>query len=183
MVLKTAPVHGRAMASLRRLAVTVLLALLSPTAANAEQPPTLAVLPFEIHDNSGEVGTTKDRAAMLSGLTRSVAEKLKAAGLYRPVAQSRVDAAVAAEAPGTYLRQCNGCERDIAKRVGADQVLIAWIFRMSSLVLSLHVVVKDVGTGEVLYARVFDFRGDNETAWEHAAKAMVQAMKKSRNGS
>jgi hypothetical protein len=94
------------------------------------------------------------------------------------VEPDRVAKAVAAANPGTYLRRCNGCERDIAKSVGADRVMIGWLFKMSTLVMSLHVVVKDVATGNVIYAQTFDFRGDNETAWQRAADYMVEALRK-----
>lgn len=136
----------------------------------------LAVLPIEIADNSGEAGAADRHKAMLAGLTRVVSEKLAASGLYEVVPQERVAEAVAAENPGTYLRACNGCERDIAKRAGADRVMMAWIFKMSSLVLTLHVVIKDVATGDVVFTHAFDFRGDNEKAWTRAAEYMVGTL-------
>lgn len=136
----------------------------------------LAVLPVEIADNSGESGAADRHKAMLTGLTRVVNEQLAASGLFEVVPQERVAEAVAAENPGTYLRACNGCERDIAKRVGADRVMMVWIFKMSSLVLTLHVVIKDVATGDVVFAHAFDFRGDNEKAWQRAGKYMVATL-------
>jgi Protein of unknown function (DUF2380) len=140
--------------------------------------PVLAVLPFEIEDTSGEVGPN-NHDAMLTSLTRFVREDLAAAGSYDVVDGARVEQAVAAKDPGTYLRACNGCELDIAKSVGADRVMIGWLFKMSTLVMSLHVVVKDVSTGGIVYAKTFDFRGDNETAWKRAADYMVAALSKS----
>jgi len=146
--------------------------------ADTPQPHRLAVLPFEIDDNSGEAGAATRHDAMLASITREVAQKIEADKLYDVVPPARVAEAVAAANPGTYLRQCNGCERDIARSVGADRVMIGWIFKMSSLVLSLHVVVKDVATGKVLYAHAFDFRGDDQRAWTRAADYMVAALKR-----
>lgn len=146
--------------------------------AEETQRPVLAVLPFEIDDNSGEVGGPDRHDAMLADLTRFVRQDIAAAGIYDVVDAARVRRAVAAENSGTYLRMCNGCERDIAKSVGADRVMIGWIYKMSSLVLSLHVVVKDVATGKLLYVKTFDFRGDNETSWKRAAGYMARALEK-----
>jgi hypothetical protein len=146
--------------------------------AEARSSVTLAVLPFEIDDNSGEVGAPARHDAMLAELTRFVGARIAAAGVFDLVEPERVAKAVATANPGTYLRRCNGCERDIAHSVGADQVLIGWLFKMSTLVMSLHVVVKDVATGNVIYAQTFDFRGDNETAWQRAADYMVEALRK-----
>ncbi len=47
---------------------------------------------------------------------------------------------------------------------------------MSSLVLTLHIVVKDTVTGKIVFARAFDFRGDNERAWRHAAGNFVRSL-------
>ena len=81
---------------------------------------------------------------------------------------------------GTHLRRCNGCELDIAKRVDARYVLIGWIYKVSTLVLTLHVDIKDVETGKPVYARVFDFRGDNERAYAHAGRTLVRSLKEER---
>jgi Protein of unknown function (DUF2380) len=171
----------------RLIAATLLLgaglaiALGAASIARAEEdaPQTLAILPFEIDDNSGEVGSPHRHDAMLAALTRIVGEEIEAAHAYKVVRQALVDKAVAAENSGTYLRSCNGCELAIGRRAGADKVMIGWIFKMSSLVLTLHVAIEDVATGKQVYARAFDFRGDNEKAWRRAAKYMVGTLAKS----
>ncbi len=164
------------------LAVGLGIALAWAPAGRADNPPRvrLAVLPFEINDTSGEIGSPNRHEVLLAHLTRFVGERISALGTFDVLDQARVDAAVAAVNPGTYLRGCNGCELDIAKRVGADRVMIGWLFKMSTLVLSLHVVVKDVPTGTIVYAKTFDFRGDNETAWKRAADYMVEFISKGR---
>jgi uncharacterized protein DUF2380 len=162
------------------LAVALLLAVWAVPAGQALAKPAkqIAVLPFEIHDNSGEVGANQ-HDEMLVRLTSFIAKKIDEAGVFDVVDQGRVDKAVAAEDSGTYLRACNGCELDIAKSAGADYVMIGWLFKMSTLVMSLHVVVKDATTGGIVYAKTFDFRGDNEKSWTRAADYMVGALSRS----
>jgi hypothetical protein len=138
--------------------------------------PSLAVLPFEIEDTSGEVGPANRHDAMLGRLTSVVGEQIAASKLYDVVPEAQVREAVGAVNSGTFLRRCNGCEVDIAKRVGARYVLIGWIYKVSTLVLTLHIDIKDVTTGKPIYARVFDFRGDNERAYQHAAKIFVRSL-------
>jgi hypothetical protein len=155
-----------------------LAATLSPAqAAEQRASPSLVVLPFEIEDTSGEVGPANRHDAGLSRLTTLVREEIAAAQLYRVVPQDATDKAVAAVNSGTFLRNCNGCELDIARRAGADDVLIGWIYKVSTLVLSQHIEIKDAATGKILYARAFDFRGDNEPAYAHAAKTLVRSLK------
>jgi len=138
---------------------------------------TLAVLPFEIEDTSGEVGPANRHDAMLSRTTALVRDQIAAAQLYSVVPGNLTEQAVAAVNSGTFLRRCNGCEIDIAKRLGARYVLIGWIYKVSTLILTLHIDIKDVTTGKPVYARVFDFRGDNERAYTHAAKTLVRSLK------
>lgn len=145
-------------------------------------PQTLAVLPFEIHDTSGEAGSPTRYDAMLAALTQLVGEKIEAARLYRVVPQPRIDSAVADVNSGTFLRSCNGCELDIARRAGADAVLIGWFWKVSTLIGTLHVEIKDVASGRTVYVRVFDFRGDNEKAWRRAAEFMVGTLRQSGAG-
>jgi hypothetical protein len=136
----------------------------------------LAVLQFEIEDTSGE-GTPAHRADMLTAITRFAAEEITAAGLYDTVAQPEVDDASRAAAARTYLRNCNGCELDIARQTGASRVMIGWIGKTSTLVGALHIQIKDTATGDIVYNRTFDFRGDNETAWRRAVKYMTETLR------
>ena len=55
-------------------------------------------------------------------------------------------------------------------------MLIGWVYKVSTLVLTLHIDIKDVETGKPVYARVFDFRGDNERAYAHAVKILVRSL-------
>ena len=107
---------------------------------------------------------------MLAALTRFVGERIAGAGTYTVIPQPRVDEAVAAVNSGTYLRNCNGCELDIARRAGADRVMIGWFWKVSTLLGTLHIEIKDASSGKTVYARVFDFRGDTEAAWQRAVE-------------
>jgi hypothetical protein len=165
----------------RALAVTlgIALAIVGIQASKAAEPAdlkTLVVLPFEIQDTSGEVGPADRHDAVLGRLTALVRTEIASRHLYRVESKSRTDLAVAAVNPSTFLRNCNGCEIEIAKDLRADCVLIGWIYKMSTLILALHVDVKDVTTSKTIYARVFDFRGDNEEAYAHAVKVLVRSL-------
>lgn len=161
------------------LALGLAAAMIGPTPVAAkDEAPTIAVLPFEIEDTSGEVGPPDRHDAMLKGVTRAVSDKIEAKGLYRVVPADKVANAIAEVDPGTALRGCNGCEFDIAKIAGGDFVMIGWFYKVSTLVGTLHIIVKDVATGGTVYAHVFDFRGDNEEAWQRAADYMIRSLAK-----
>jgi hypothetical protein len=111
---------------------TVALVVSSVVAIAGEAPrPKLAILPLEINDTSGEVGTSGERQErMLEALTNFLGERIGRTGLYDVIPQSRVAEAVRAVNSGTYLRSCNGCELDIGRRAGAEQVMIGWIWKV-----------------------------------------------------
>jgi Protein of unknown function (DUF2380) len=158
----------------------ILSALLMPWhSGNAEgtKLEILAVLPFEIEDNSGEIDPPDRHQFMLAALTEAISRELSGAQLYAIVPHESVTAAIAAVNPGTYLHNCNGCEIDIAKRTGAQRVLVGWIFKMSTLIGTLHIDIKDVTTGRTVYSRAFDFRGDDQRAWDRAAKVFAEELK------
>ena len=75
-----------------------------------------------------------------------------------------------------YLHDCNGCDLDLGKQLGADQVLVAWVDRVSGLILSLTYEIHDVATGQITARKSFSFRGDNDNSWTHAIDYMVRDL-------
>ena len=78
-----------------------------------------------------------------------------------------------------YLHDCNGCDLDIGRQLEADQVLVAWVNRVSGLILTLTYEIHDVATGQVTARKSFDFRGDNDAAWTHAIDYLVRDQQES----
>jgi hypothetical protein len=60
-------------------------------------------------------------------------------------------------------------------------VLVAWVNRVSALILTLTYEIHDVATGQIAARKSFDFRGDNDAAWTHAINYMVRDLKESRS--
>jgi len=80
-----------------------------------------------------------------------------------------------------YLHKCNGCEIDIALELGADQVLVAWVHRVSQLILSITYEIREVPSGRPLKRKAFDFRGDNDAGWSRAVTYMVKDLAESQS--
>jgi hypothetical protein len=92
------------------------------------------------------------------------------------VSQDEVNEVVDAAQLGTDIHNCNRCEYDLALALDADKVMIGWIYKMSILILTMHIEVKDVASGKTLISKAYDFRGDNEKAWLRAGKYMVRDL-------
>lgn len=167
------------------------LALAAFTAATAAavpdantQPPAapsqLAVLDVELSGDLGGPEFSAEHEARLKMASTRLRESLSRSGLYKVVdtapAQHAIDQL---KSQHLYLHECNGCDLDVGRQLGADQVLVAWVNRISGLILTLSYEIHDVATGRVTARKSFDFRGDNDVAWTRAIDYMVRDMKES----
>jgi hypothetical protein len=142
----------------------------------AAQRERIAILPFEIVDNTPVPGGEARNEQMLDKLTLYVAQSVDEAGIFHVVPQDAVEDVVDSAQLGTYIRTCNRCEYDLAKQVAGDKVMTGWIYKMSILILTMHIEIKDVASEQTLIKKAYDFRGDNEKAWLRAAKYMVRDL-------
>jgi hypothetical protein len=143
-------------------------------------PSKLVVLDVELSGDLGGPELAPEHQARLQLATAKLRESLSRTGLYQLVdstpARSTLDEL---RSRYLYLHDCNGCDLDIARQLGADQVLVAWVNRVSALILSLTYEVHDVTTGQITARKSFGFRGDNDTSWTRAIDYMVRDLDES----
>ncbi|MGX5664332.1 DUF3280 domain-containing protein [Rhizobium daejeonense] len=60
---------------------------------------------------------------------------------------------------------CYGCELRMAERLGADYVLVGEVQKVSNLILSINLVLREVKTGEALRALAVDIRSNTDVSW------------------
>lgn len=169
------PTRSSANSAICTVISLILLLFVSPCFA-AQELEKLVVLPFEIVDNTPAPGSEERHAKMLGEMVRSVSEQIDKAGIYQVVSQKQVDDTVADAHLGTDIHTCNHCEIDLAKQLGGDKVMVGWIYKMSLLILTLHIEVKDVASDRTIVSKAYDFRGDNDKAWRRAAQYMVRDL-------
>jgi hypothetical protein len=150
----------------------------STAAAPGGPRPKLVILDLEL---SGDLGGPEFKAEHETRLRMESArlrQELAASGLYQVLdnapAQAQIDKLKSQQ---LYLHDCNGCDLDIGRQLGADQVLVAWVNRVSGLILTLTYEVDDVASGQIADRKSYDFRGDNDSAWTHAIVYMVRDLK------
>jgi hypothetical protein len=146
----------------------------------AAQPPTIAVLDFEIEDDTvaqggvSDVPAQKRRLDLVATITR---QGLAEGGALDVVDNGPAEALIARTRALQALHTCNGCELDIALALGADLVLVGWVQKVSNLILNLNAGIKDVGTGRTLLVRSVDMRGNTDTSWARAARRLAQEIR------
>lgn len=112
-------------------------ATLSTSAAEAaEGRARVLVLDIELVDTSheGEHPAHADRLDMVSRHLRALLDEPGTLEILGPVGG------------GERIRACNGCEVEIARKAGADFVLTGYVHKVSTLILSVTLTVKDVAT-------------------------------------
>jgi hypothetical protein len=143
----------------------------------------LLVLDFEILDTSGEpVDHRAEHARRLRLIRDSIAQQLADGEFFAIVDRQAVRVELDAILARQYLRTCNGCELDLARHASADLVMLGNFNKVSTLIGSMEIAIKDANTGGIAYARTFDFRGDTDAAWLRAAQFFVEELRRSAGG-
>lgn len=161
-----------------RMAAIAILTLLS-LQAWAEPPRKIAVMDCEILDdtriyNTAEVNEAQDKRLKL--ITEELKSEFSKRGLYEVVDSASVSDRIEAVESRETFYGCNGCEVQIAKDIQADRVAICWVQKVSNLILNINIQVKDVGTGEVVYGKSVDLRGNTDTSWLRGIRYMVDSI-------
>ncbi|GBD44380.1 hypothetical protein HRbin40_01866 [bacterium HR40] len=153
---------------LRPVAI-VLLFLLAPFPAFAADGMRMAVFPVEFVNTSLEP-TRDDERVRLAAFDRQLRSALEARG-YAIVDTTPVAAEMARYAS---LRECNGCELGLARRLGAELVALAWVQKVSNLILEITVRIGEVETGKLLHAGSVSIRGNTDESWAHGLRYLLR---------
>jgi hypothetical protein len=157
--------------------VAVASVLLAAISAQAADKPTLLILPLDMVDTSGEIPShAQEHEDRLLALAQYLSKALGEDGDYAIVDPTPIRATIDKARATQFLGECNGCERDFAKLVHADRVLIGGIDKVSTLIGSLRLSIIDVATGQRIFSRVLSFRGDTDEAWQHASRFFVRDL-------
>ncbi len=157
-------------------AFSLLFYLLVTAGAVAEAraaPARLAVFDIELIDMSqeGEAGVRADQTRRLALASEELRALLRASNQVEIVDLAPEAKLIERQAP---LHKCNGCEEEIAKKLGADLALVGTLQKTSNLILSFAITIKDVQTGKAVKAGQVDIRGNNDEMWLRGIRWVVR---------
>jgi hypothetical protein len=147
----------------------VLLVLVLAGAAPASAAERLAFFGFEFINTSLEP-TRPDETARLATIGEIARTELAKHG-YDLVDTATIADEVAKRRP---LRDCNGCELDFGKQLGAGLVGFGWVQKVSNLILNINLQIRDVATGRLVQAASTDIRGNTDESWEHGIRYLIK---------
>ncbi|PWE32680.1 hypothetical protein DDZ14_09090 [Maritimibacter sp. 55A14] len=154
---------------MRHVLCLLLACLLGAPAAARELEPLragadVAFLGLTFIDTSTEgayFDPREDEAARLRMLERLVEARFTEEGF------NLLDLAPVAEEMDRIKNpaDCYGCELRMAERLGADYVLVGEVQKVSNLILSMNLVMRDVADGHAVRALAVDIRSNTDESW------------------
>lgn len=163
---------------------SVALALLAgPACAEAPALRTLVVLDFDLLDDQHELVPDRTLGPRLASIREQLAAALEREQLYAVVSNDPARDLIARLRAGQDLHACNGCELEIARRLGADRVLVGWVQKVSNLIVNINVRIEDAADGTVLLRKSVDLRGNTDDSWRRGIAYLVRDMVDKQQGS
>jgi Protein of unknown function (DUF2380) len=143
--------------------------------ATAAEPPTIAVIGFELVDDQPDPIRDADHKRRLAAIHAQLQQGLHQRGLYRVVettpAQPMIDAL---RAQNAFVYRCNGCLAEVGQKLDTRLVVVGWVQRVSELILNVNVSVRVAATDEEVLAKSVDLRGNNDESWTRAMAFMLR---------
>lgn len=152
----------------------ILVTLLSSPAAAEAQPVKTAVFGFEFFDDTMDTrpDVVAEQRARLSRANAELVALIAGSGQMAPVDLAPAAARIAELAP---FYKCNGCEEDIARAAGARLEVLGIVRKVSNLILSFSLEVKEVGgPARVLRAGQVEIRGNTDESWQRGVRYLMK---------
>ncbi len=143
-----------------------------PAPANPA-PIKVAVFTFEFEDLAPAAVLLQkpaDTAATMEKVTNAAREELSHSGRYLPIDAS---AAGGDAAGGKPLRDCNGCEAELAAKLGAQQSMIGLVRKVTETDYYVVIRMRDANTGKVLDQQEALFAGD-QSGWATGVRMLIR---------
>ena len=125
------------------------------------------------YDSPEVTAAQENRLEMVSDELR---REFKERNLYRVVDNGKASELIDGVKATYNLRDCQGCEMEIGKALDADRIVIAWVQKVSNLILNLNIEVKDAATGQTVYNKSVDLRGNTDVSWMRGIRYMVNSI-------
>ncbi len=154
------------------LALTMAIAPISARDATPA-PVKIAVFDFELEDlspSAAAVSKPTSSATTMEKVSNAAREELAQSGRYVVIDASKVDATTVAE---KTLRECAGCEADIAQQLGAQQSLIGLVRKVTQTDYYVVIRIRDARSGKILDQEEANFAGD-EAGWVSGVRMLIR---------
>jgi len=159
----------------RRIVALAVALLLAPAAAFAAQK--AVIFPFDLIDQTQqfELGLMPkeidpEEKRRLGVITEELTKLIREGGRYEVVDPAPIAAEIEEKSP---MYKCNGCEDDLAKKVGAEVAFIGTVRKASDVLFTVSVYIRDVAQGKVIKQGSSEIYGNTDPMWSRAVHYVV----------
>jgi hypothetical protein len=159
----------------KRIVMFALALTLYPAASFAVQK--AVIYPFDLIDQSQQFeiglmpkGLDPEDKRRLQIITAELIKRIKESGRYDVVDSAPIAKDIEDKSP---MYKCNGCEDDLAKKVGADVAFIGTVRKASDVLFTVSVYVRDVAGEKVVLQGSSEIYGNTDKMWSRAVNYIV----------
>ena len=106
----------------------------------------------------------------LEVITAELTKLIKDSGRYQIVDSAPIAKEIDDKSP---IHKCNGCEDDLAKKVGADVAFIGTVRKASDVLFTVSIYVRDVANQKVINQGSSEIYGNTDKMWLRAVNYIV----------
>jgi hypothetical protein len=77
-------------------------------------------------------------------------------------------------ASGPSISNCNGCQRKLTQRLGADWAAWGAVQKVSNLILNINVYMENIASGEMEFGHSVDIRGNTDESWRRGLDYLLR---------
>ena len=158
-----------------RIATLALGLLLFPATALAEQK--AIIFPFGLIDITQQFeigimpkGIAPEEKRRLALITDELTKLIKESGRYDVLDPDPIAEDIDKAAP---IFKCNGCEDDLAKKVGADVAFIGTVRKASDVLFTVSLYIRDVNKGQVTRQASSEIFGNTDAMWLRSVRYLM----------
>jgi hypothetical protein len=161
----------------RPACIVMLLALtIAPDLSADPSPRKAAVLDAVMIHGSVEMPIRAEEESRLDRFADELRAALEADPHHELVDHTHLEEITARHAEGQRLDRCIRCQVAIGRELGADRVFQPGIFKMSELILLMHVEVRGTATGELHERHVRRIAGNTDESWRRGLAGLTAGL-------
>jgi hypothetical protein len=135
------------------------------------------VFPFDLIDQQQQFeiglmpkGPDPEDKRRLDIITQELTRLVKDSGRYEVLDTAPIAKDIEDKSP---IYKCNGCEDDLAKKIGADVAFIGTVRKASDVLFTVSIYVRDVASQKVIHQGSSEIYGNTDKMWLRAVNYIV----------
>jgi hypothetical protein len=163
----------------RRIVSGIAVCLIVASAQAATPPKSIAVVNCALIDDNAaynDADVTRVQQARIGMISDELRDLLRDRALYRVADNAPADKLIKGLEALQDLNACNGCELEVGRRLGVERIGVCWVQKVSNLILNINLRVEDVATGQTVFQRSVDIRGNTDQSWRRGVRSLVDLL-------